>query len=184
MTDILRYFGRFDGYFRQARDDLIAPLSYLIALKLGKNRYATLREEFRQEFEVGQNKCPALNEIGDGEEYQIDLLRLALPIVFTLLFSSAGVAWYFLDKAGKCVTRTKDDDDARSEALTEFEPNKCGMYLATFRLKLWVVWDRRRSTDITQNPVGLDESPQALELDEAVADIYAAVEKLRARSND
>ena len=56
--------------------------------------------------------------------------------------------------------------------------------MATFRLKLWVIWDRRRSTDITQNPVGLDESPQALELDEAVADIYAAVEKLRARSND
>ena len=93
-----------------ARDDLIAPLSYLIALKVGKNRYATLREEFRQEFDVGQNKCPASNEIGDGEEYQIDLLRLALPIVFTLLFSGAGVAWYFLDKAGKCVTGAKDDD--------------------------------------------------------------------------
>ena len=93
--------------------DRIAPLSYLIALKLGKNRYATLREEFRQEFEVGQNKCPAVNEI-DGEEYQIDLLRLALPIVFTLLFSGAGVAWYFLDKAGKCVRGAKDDDDARS----------------------------------------------------------------------
>ena len=43
-----------------------------------------------------------------------DLLRLALPIVFTLLFSGAGVAWYLLDKAGKCVRGAKDDDDARS----------------------------------------------------------------------
>ena len=97
-----------------ARDDLIAPLSYLIALKVGKNRYATLRAEFRQEFDVGQNKCPASNEIGDGEEYQIDLLRLALPIVFTLLFSGAGVAWYFLDKAGKCVTGAKDRDNTKT----------------------------------------------------------------------
>ena len=50
-----------------------------------------------------------------------------------------------------------------------------------FRLSFGAIWDRR-STDMTQNPVGSE--PRAFELDAAVADIDAAVEKLRASSSD